>query len=185
MWTSRFALATTVVAVVAGTASAQIPLQGGERDARADKRALVGPEKRALIGRVRQLVGAPVPRPVRRRFRTVILFRFDEDGLLKRARRRLKRLAEQLGDRRIILVRIGGYADAIGEPPYNVGLSRRRAQRACAFLGAVLDQEIPDCRLRAHGERHAAQPNAFPDGSDNAEGRKRNRRAVVRVLVGR
>ena len=80
--------------------------------------------------------------------------------------------------RRIILE---GHADDIGTAGYNLTLSRRRAETVARELiarGIRRDRVT----VAAFGEARPAAPNRRADGSDNPDGRARNRRveAVIR-----
>jgi outer membrane protein OmpA-like peptidoglycan-associated protein len=73
---------------------------------------------------------------------------------------------------------IEGHTDAIGTDAYNQGLSERRA---LAVRSALVDHGLPLSRLnvRGFGKSHPVAPNQRPDGSDDPEGRQRNRRVEV------
>jgi OOP family OmpA-OmpF porin len=78
-------------------------------------------------------------------------------------------------------ITVEGHADGIGSTAYNLSLSRRRAESVARELIArgVRRDRIA---VAAFGEARPAAPNRHPDGSDNPDGRARNRRveAVVR-----
>jgi OOP family OmpA-OmpF porin len=80
--------------------------------------------------------------------------------------------------RRIILE---GHTDDVGTTSYNLTLSRRRAETVARELiarGIRRDRVT----VAAFGETRPAAPNRHADGSDNPDGRARNRRveAVIR-----
>jgi outer membrane protein OmpA-like peptidoglycan-associated protein len=74
-----------------------------------------------------------------------------------------------------------GHTDAIGTDSYNMELSRKRADSAIGYLKS---KGIQSGRLqvKAVGETDHIAINQNPDGSDNPEGRKYNRRVEFRVI---
>lgn len=78
-------------------------------------------------------------------------------------------------------VLITGHADAIGDREYNLRLSKERAMRIKAEL---VKRGIRDTRITvvAKGEDEPKFPNTKANGSDNPEGRKRNRRADITIM---
>ncbi len=69
---------------------------------------------------------------------------------------------------------IVGHTDSIGSAAYNLDLGLRRAQSAKAYL-ENLGIEGP-ITVESQGEARPVAPNSMPDGSDNPEGRQKNRR---------
>ena len=110
-------------------------------------------------------------------------FAYRSAELEPRARLAVERIARVLSHpgartRRIILE---GHADDIGTTGYNLTLSRRRAETVARELiarGIRRDRVT----VAAFGETRPAAPNRHADGSDNPDGRARNRRveAVIR-----
>jgi outer membrane protein OmpA-like peptidoglycan-associated protein len=74
-----------------------------------------------------------------------------------------------------------GHTDAIGADTYNMSLSKKRADSA---IGYLQEKGIPTGRLqtKAVGETEHIAINQNPDGSDNPEGRKYNRRVEFKVI---
>lgn len=79
-------------------------------------------------------------------------------------------------------VTIEGHTDAKGDEAYNHGLSERRAKAVRGWLAAqgFVAAETP---IVGFGERQPVAPNSKPDGSDDPEGRARNRRVEVVVAT--
>ena len=72
------------------------------------------------------------------------------------------------------LIRIVGHTDSIGSADYNLDLGMRRAQSARDYfreLGVEAKIEVESA-----GEERPVAPNTHPDGTDNPEGRQKNRR---------
>jgi OOP family OmpA-OmpF porin len=78
-------------------------------------------------------------------------------------------------------VEVAGHTDSIGSEAYNQGLSERRARTVYQYL---IEQGIDASRLagpNGYGETQPIAPNTHEDGSDNPEGRARNRRTDLNV----
>ena len=110
-----------------------------------------------------------------------VLFDFDRSDIRADARPVLGRIAELLKAYRDAPVRIEGHTDAIGSDVYNLGLSRQRAASVGAWLAA---RGIAARRMRTagFGEARPVVANNRPDGSDDPQGRQRNRR--VEIIIG-
>jgi len=63
-----------------------------------------------------------------------VYFSSNSDRLSRAARRTLEQIARDYRKRKDFRVVLGGYADARGEPDYNMDLSRRRTAMAARFL---------------------------------------------------
>lgn len=80
---------------------------------------------------------------------------------------------------------IEGHTDGKGLHPYNMTLSENRAASVKNWL--VKNSGIQPARIttRGWGETKPVAPNKKPDGSDNPEGRQKNRRVeIVLTKVG-
>ncbi|XVH33180.1 OmpA family protein (plasmid) [Haloferacaceae archaeon DSL9] len=108
-----------------------------------------------------------------------ILFDFDSAKLRASAREPLLYLADLLNNRLSLPVEIEGHTDAIGSPEYNMRLSRRRAEAVHRWFTAANVLGAERCKIRPYGEKNPIAPNTHPDGSDNPEGRRQNRRVTV------
>lgn len=78
-------------------------------------------------------------------------------------------------------VEVAGHTDSIGSERYNQALSERRARAVYEYL---INNGIDASRLsgpNGYGETQPIAPNAHEDGSDNPEGRARNRRTDLNV----
>ncbi|MFN0129362.1 MAG: OmpA family protein [Verrucomicrobiales bacterium] len=108
----------------------------------------------------------------------VVYFDFNDAALVPRAQRQLEIVANLLRDDPRRKLRLSGHADAIGSDAYNRQLSAARAlavRDALATLG-VSGQQIVTEGL---GTLRPLDANTKPDGSDNPEGRSRNRRTEI------
>ena len=113
-------------------------------------------------------------------FPEVLLFEFDSDRLKPDAKAKMHKIADVVNapavESRTIAVE--GHTDSIGYPAYNLDLSKRRARsvgRELVFTGVRKER----LALKGFGELYPIAPNKNPDGSDNPEGRTRNRRVEV------
>lgn len=79
-------------------------------------------------------------------------------------------------------VTIWGHSDSRGSDAENLGASRRRADTARAYLeGKGIDRSR--ITVIALGEARPVAPNRKLDGSDDPDGRAKNRRVEIRVDV--
>ena len=79
------------------------------------------------------------------------------------------------------IVEIGAHTDSIGETEYNMKLSQERADGVVEYL---ISKGISPDRLvaKGYGASVPVAPNTNPDGTDNPEGRERNRRTEFRII---
>ena len=79
------------------------------------------------------------------------------------------------------IIEIGAHTDSIGNREYNLKLSQERASNVVEYL---VSKGIPASRLvaKGYGASIPVAPNFNPDGSDNAEGREKNRRTEFRIV---
>ncbi|MEW8029340.1 MAG: OmpA family protein [Candidatus Thiodiazotropha sp.] len=113
-------------------------------------------------------------------FPEVLLFEYNSDRLKPEAKAKLHKIADVINDTQYAsrTIAVEGHADAIGGKDFNLVLSKRRAQsvaRALVFSG-VLKERL---EVAWFGKDRPIAPNTNSDGSDNPQGRKRNRRVEV------
>ena len=111
-----------------------------------------------------------------------ILFDFDKADIRPEAAAALKQAAELIREGARGTIRIEGHTDAKGAPAYNAKLSERRAASVERWL---VDKEAVKGRFASSGfgAQRPVAPNNKPDGSDDPEGRQKNRR--VEIVFGR
>ncbi len=110
----------------------------------------------------------------------VVYFEFDEAGLHPRALAQLEIIASLLKSDPARKMRIAGHADARGSDAYNDGLSRERAanvRKRLAELGVPAGQIV----TVGFGAKAPLDANSRADGSDNPDGRSRNRRTEIHL----
>ena len=109
-----------------------------------------------------------------------VTFEFDSDKLTTEATKRLDNVVNALKGSPDIEVRIEGHTDSRGTDAYNLKLSDDRAASVRKYL---VDHGVDSGRLtsKGYGESQPVAPNAEPDGSDNPEGRAKNRRVELEI----
>ncbi len=107
-----------------------------------------------------------------------VTFDFDEATVRGDARATLDRLAQLVQASAQGVISIEGHTDAKGDDEYNKRLSQARAE---AVRKHLTEKGVAGDRLRTIGlgELRPIAPNAKPDGSDDEDGRRRNRRVEV------
>ncbi len=106
------------------------------------------------------------------------LFAFDSDKLSEGGKTYIRNNREELGSdlEKAYSVTVIGHTDSTGDPNYNMGLSKRRAQSVSDFL-VTLDVPAEKLRTLGRGENDPIASNS------SSEGRAQNRRVEV-VVVG-
>jgi outer membrane protein OmpA-like peptidoglycan-associated protein len=108
------------------------------------------------------------------------LFEFNQATLTSRAEETLNALPPMLAQAGRHPVSIEGHTDSIGSADYNQTLSEQRAQAVKGWL--VSRQAVPAATaIKGYGKTRPVASNTKPDGSDNPEGRQKNRR--VEILI--
>ncbi|MWA00611.1 OmpA family protein [Actinomadura sp. LD22] len=106
-----------------------------------------------------------------------VLFDFGKAALTDAARRRIADLVPRLRDARGT-VQVSGHTDAVGSPPYNLDLSRRRAEAVKAELAKALGGTALRIDAKGYGETRPIAPNSV-GGKDDPSGRAKNRRVDI------
>ena len=122
--------------------------------------------------------GCPVPLTIDLKG---VNFDFDKSTLRPDAVAILDEAISILGKYPQLRVEVAGHTDSIGTEEYNQGLSERRAHTVYDYLTG---HGIDAGRLvgpTGYGESKPIAPNTNEDGSDNPEGRAKNRRTELNV----
>lgn len=108
-------------------------------------------------------------------------FQYDSAALTAEAEDRLDSVVQALKRAEQIDVKIAGHTDSHGSAAYNLKLSKERADSVKEYL---VNHGIDADRLTTvgYGETRPIAPNTEPDGSDNPEGRAKNRRVELHVI---
>jgi OOP family OmpA-OmpF porin len=109
-----------------------------------------------------------------------VYFAFDKAVVLEESYAAMDKLAKMLTDNPTVEIEISGHTDSKGDDNYNQKLSEARAQNVVNYL---ISKGIDKDRLSAigYGETMPVAPNKNDDGSDNPEGREKNRRTEYKV----
>jgi len=109
-----------------------------------------------------------------------VFFSFGSADLNPEARKTVDTIAVILShpraEKRNIVVE--GHSDAIGKPEDNLALSKARAETVANEL-IVNNLRRERVTTQGYGEDRPVVPNTHPDGTDNPEGRARNRRVEI------
>jgi outer membrane protein OmpA-like peptidoglycan-associated protein len=107
-----------------------------------------------------------------------VLFDFDKATLQPAAEEALAKAAGIIRDKGTGPVRIEGHTDSKGDDAYNQRLSERRADSVRQWF---VRHGLDGVRFssRGFGETQPIASNTKPDGSDDPEGRQRNRRVEI------
>lgn len=109
-----------------------------------------------------------------------VLFDYDSHNLDNEARKVIEQVKPVLITHPELKIEVAGYTDSKGSSDYNIRLSDKRAQ---AVIDYLVSPVIPSSRFikKAFGESVFVAVNTNPDGSDNPEGRKYNRRVTFGI----
>jgi outer membrane protein OmpA-like peptidoglycan-associated protein len=140
----------------------------------------------AVAGAIADLEVKETPTEIRIELAADVLFDFDKADILPKAEETLKQAAALIAGRGSdrTRVRIEGHTDAKGDDDYNQRLSERRASSVSAWMsrqGGLGDFEFESA---GKGETQPVAPNTKTDGSDDPEGRQKNRRVEIVVKKG-
>ncbi|MEN3940423.1 OmpA family protein [Prosthecobacter sp. SYSU 5D2] len=107
-----------------------------------------------------------------------LYFEYDRDELHPRALKQLNIVAGLLKSDPAKKLHIAGHTDAKGTDRYNLALSQARAEsvkKQLAELGVAAEQVV----TTGMGKAQPLGPNEKADGTDDPEGRSKNRRAEI------
>ncbi|MFL5743058.1 MAG: OmpA family protein [Niastella sp.] len=110
-----------------------------------------------------------------------VYYDFDKATLRDESHASLDKLVAMLNAHPDISIELSAHTDNKGSEDYNQRLSEARARACVAYL---ISKGIDKNRLQAkgYGSTKPIAPNANEDGSDNPEGRQRNRRTEFKVV---
>jgi OmpA-OmpF porin, OOP family len=110
-----------------------------------------------------------------------IFYDFDKANLKDESTPSLDRLVEVLNKYPTMVIEVSAHTDSKGSDDYNQRLSERRAASVVKYL---TEKGIAAERLQSkgYGESQPIAPNTNEDGTDNPEGRQKNRRTAFKVV---
>ena len=161
--------------------------QGNVSSLSGDVRAIVGLES-AVAGKVDPLaavlkdLGAQVSdTEIRIEMSADVLFDFDKATIKPAAEPALAKVATVLEGYPRAAVRIEGHTDAKGNDAYNQKLSDRRAKAVQDWLRKQAALRDVRFSTQGFGAKKPVAPNVKPNGTDDPEGRQKNRRVEIVV----
>ena len=111
-----------------------------------------------------------------------IYYEYDKADLLPASKIVLDTLYDILKENPTITIELSAHTDSKGEVKYNEELSQKRAESCTNYLtnekGIAKDRIV----AKGYGKSQPVAPNTNPDGSDNPEGRAKNRRTEFKIL---
>ena len=134
-------------------------------------------------GRVQDLNVKETTTEVRIELAADVLFDFDKAEILPKAGQTLAQAAQIVREKAKGTVRIEGYTDAKGSDAYNQKLSDRRAASVKTWFVSKEKLGAVKFETQGFGAKKPVAPNTKPDGSDDPDGRQKNRR--VEIVFGR
>jgi peptidoglycan-associated lipoprotein len=110
-----------------------------------------------------------------------IYYNLDDASIRPDAAKELDKLVQLLIDNPEIKIELSSHTDSIATVEYNLDLSQRRAESAVKYM--VQRGISPDRMVaKGYGEMKPIARNTNPDGTDNPDGRQRNRRTEFKIL---
>jgi len=110
-----------------------------------------------------------------------VLFDFDKWNIRPEAEQELGKVGTIIKAYASPKIIISGHTDSKGSEDYNMNLSLKRAESVKNWLVKNAGADATLIETIGCGESKPVAANTNPDGSDNSEGRKKNRR--VEILV--
>lgn len=110
-----------------------------------------------------------------------ILFDYNSDQLNTEAKIEVEKLAKLMKKNNSLYIEVVGNTDSHGSDEYNKNLSIRRARSVVNYINK---KEINAERFvtKGVGKENFIAINTNPDGTDNPEGRKLNRRVDIKIV---
>ena len=110
-----------------------------------------------------------------------VLFDFDKSDILPKAEETLRKAADIIRQRAKGTVMVAGHTDSKGGDAYNMALSERRANAVRDWLFTKGGLSGMTFDTKGFGAKQPVAPNQKPDGSDDPEGRQKNRRVEITI----
>ena len=130
---------------------------------------------------MKDLKAEETPREIKVNLSADLLFDFDKSEIKPAAEPELQKVVTVLKAYPTAQVLIEGHTDGKGSDRYNQALSERRASTVAQWLSAHGNIRGTNIRARGWGKSRPIAPNTHPDGSDNPDGRAKNRRVEITV----
>lgn len=113
-----------------------------------------------------------------------VMFDFNKYDIKPEAAQTLQKVAQVIQGYKNAPIVIEGHTDNVGSDQHNLKLSEQRAMSVKTWF--VQNGKIPAGRIstKGLGETKPVAPNSKPDGSDDPEGRQKNRRVEIVIRTG-
>ncbi|MGH6945752.1 MAG: OmpA family protein [Kiloniellales bacterium] len=135
-----------------------------------------------LGGKVQSLEVKETETEIRIELAADVLFDFDKADIRAEAEEALKAVGQIVRDNPGRPVRVEGHTDAKGSDSYNQKLSDQRAKSVRDWLVKREGLGQTKFQVKGFGETKPVAANEKPDGSDDPEGRQKNRRVDIVVM---
>jgi outer membrane protein OmpA-like peptidoglycan-associated protein len=132
-----------------------------------------------MVGKVQDLQVKETGEEIRIELAADVLFDFDKAALRPAAQQTLHQAAGIIQEKARGAVRIEGHTDSKGNDAYNQKLSERRAASVKTWFMTKEGLGKVQFTTQGFGAKKPVAPNARPDGSDDPEGRQKNRRVEI------
>jgi outer membrane protein OmpA-like peptidoglycan-associated protein len=113
-----------------------------------------------------------------------VLFEFDKSDIRAAAADTLKKVGAVIREHPKASVRIEGHTDGKGTDARNQPLSEARAKSVRDWLVAKEGLKGVAFSTQGFGSKHPVAPNTKPNGSDDPDGRQKNRRVEIVINKG-
>jgi outer membrane protein OmpA-like peptidoglycan-associated protein len=132
-----------------------------------------------LGGKIQDLQVKETGEEIRIELAADVLFDFDKADLRPAAQKTLHQAADIIRQKAKGAVRIEGHTDSKGNDAYNQKLSERRAASVKTWFTAKEGLDKVQFSTQGFGAKKPVASNTKPDGSDDPEGRQKNRRVEI------
>ncbi|MGH9969982.1 MAG: OmpA family protein [Pyrinomonadaceae bacterium] len=139
----------------------------------------LGGKTQDLGGKVQDLQVKESAAEIRIELAADVLFDFDKADIRPKAQEALRQAASLIRDKAKGVVRIEGHTDSKGNDPYNQKLSELRAGAVKTWLVEKEALRSVEFVTQGFGAKKPVASNKKPDGSDDPEGRQKNRRVEI------
>ncbi|RMG79078.1 MAG: hypothetical protein D6707_08915 [Bacteroidetes bacterium] len=114
-------------------------------------------------------------------FTMMVHFGFDKWTLDEKSKNKVEVIVSTFQRHPNAKIEVVGHTDSKGPESYNMRLSKLRAQAVADYL---VSKGVPRNKIVTYGkgESEPIAPNNNPDGSDNPEGRAKNRRTEIKII---
>lgn len=165
-------------AIPPGATAKILPISGKITEIKGLGLAVSG-KTQALAAALKDLGAKVTEQEIRIELAADVLFDFDKANLRPEAGPALEKVVAVLKNYANAATTIEGHTDSIGNDNYNQSLSERRAASVKSWLTS--HGAANPMTTRGWGKKKSIAPNTKPDGSDNPEGRQKNRRVEITV----